>query len=105
MKARIKKLEQIKSKESNKELPLFLDVEGDTILFNDGLLRDIGINPEDYPEHKGGPLDFIPEGRRVPLEAPFISHYTGKDNSHLHLKGFEDRRIILIYWEDGDTRD
>jgi hypothetical protein len=99
MKARVKKLEQIKYKKSNKELPLFLDVEGDTILFNDGLLRDIGINPEDYPKYTGEPLDVILEGRKIPKKAPFISHYTGETfalNCYLHLKGYEDKRIILL---------
>jgi len=108
MKARVKKLERITAKGKNTEIPIFLDVEGDNILFTDGLLRSIGIDPEEYPIYPGQLMDTDAQGREVPKDAHFISHYTGEawaNNCYLHLKGYEEKRIILFYWENGDTGD
>jgi len=102
-KSRINRLERSLSKKKGfTELPIFLDMEGDSILFTDSLLFCLEINPEEYPIYPGILMDTEAQGREVPINAPFISHLTGDS---LHLKGHEDQRIILIKWEDGDTRD
>jgi hypothetical protein len=102
-KSRINRLERSLSKKKGfTELPIFLDMEGYSILFTDSLLFSLGINPEEYPIYPGDLLDTDAQGREVPLNAPFISHIT--ENS-LHLKGYEEQRIILIKWEDGNTGD
>jgi hypothetical protein len=102
-KARVNRLERnLSKKRGSTELPIFLDMEGDSILFTDSLLFSLGINPEEYPIYPGELSDIGSQGREVPISAPFISHITGDS---LHLKGHEDRRIILLKWEDGNTRD
>jgi hypothetical protein len=102
-KSRINRLERnLGKKKGSTEIPIFLDREGDVIYFPERLLFGLGINPEEYPIHTGMLMDSEAQGREVPIDAPFISHITG---DYLHLKGFENRRIILIEWEYGDTGD
>lgn len=103
-KSRIKRLElgELKKKRGSTELPIFLDMEGDSVLFTDSLLFMLGINPEDYPIYPGELSDIGSKGREIPIDAPFISQITG---NYLHLKGYEDRQIILLKWEDGNTGD
>lgn len=101
-KNRITKLEQtIHNRKTRIELPLFLSVdeERDEIIFTDRLLIQLGVNPEDYEEHKEDDLSLSPTGRKVPKNAPFIARYTGEDwapDCYLYLKGFEEQRIILL---------
>jgi hypothetical protein len=102
-KARVNRLERnLSKKRGSIELPIFLDMEGDSILFTDSLLFGLGINPEEYPIYPGKLMDTQAQGREIPISAPFISHITGDS---LHLKGYEDRQIILLKWEDGNTGD
>lgn len=97
-KTRITKLEQtIHNKKHRIELPLFLSVVEGEIIFTDGLLIQLGVNPQGYQEHKEKDLE--PIGRRVPKTAPFIDRYTGEDwapDCYLYLKGYEEQRIILL---------
>lgn len=99
-KNRIKTLERsIAKNKKDVLLPLFLEVEGEDILFTDRLLQEIGENPEDYPTYTGEPLSHTPEGRRVSKKAPFIAEITGEEwaqDCYLHLKGYESQRIILL---------
>lgn len=97
-KQRIIKLEQSINKKLNLELPLFLETVGESIIFNESLLRFLKVDPTDYPEYTKESLVFINKGRVVPKTAEFISHFTGEDyapNCYLHLKGYEHQRIIL----------
>jgi len=97
-KQRLKRIESRINRKRNIELPLFLDTEGEVILFLAKLLLSLETNPEDYPAHKGGSLSLTPEGRKVPRKAPFISHYSGETwapDCYIYLKGYEDKPIIL----------
>lgn len=104
-KTRLKKLEQTLGKKEDILLPIFLEKEGDYILFTDQLLKDIGENPEDYPllnkpKPPIGQFNFIQEGRRVSKTANFIERIegeesTGNTEAYLYIKGCKGRVIML----------
>jgi len=97
-KHRLKRIENRLTPKRTLDLPIFLETEGEALLFSDKLLLDLGLNPEDYPAYKGDPLAMSPEERLVPRDATFISHFKGEDyapDCYLYLKGYEDKPIIL----------
>jgi hypothetical protein len=97
--SRLKRLEERLNPKRDIELPIFLEVEGEDIIFTESILRNIGENPEDYEEHIGEPLSHSPTGRRVSRKASFIAEFTGEawaPDCYLHLKGYEEQRIILL---------
>lgn len=102
-KIRLKKLEDTLGKK--KELPIFLEKEGDYILFTDQLLKDLGENPGDYPFFEKplppeGYYQITQKGRKVSKTADFIDRIEGNEKTdtpeaYLYLKGSEGRMIIL----------
>jgi hypothetical protein len=104
--SRLKKLEERLNPKRDIELPIFLEVEGDYILFTDSLLQGMGINPENYPYFEKplppkGYYEMTQTGRRVSKTAEFIERIegeetTGNTEAYLYLKGYEEQRIILL---------
>lgn len=86
-------------------LPLFLEKDGDDILFTNQLLKDLGENPEDYPllnkpKPPIGEFNFIQEGRRVSKTANFIDRIEGDESTgvaeaYLYIKGCKGRMIMI----------
>ena len=98
-KSRITRLERTISQGKRVDLPLFFSVVEGEIIFTDSLLIQLGVNPLDFKEYTGEALELSPKGRRVPKEAKFIDNLSGEDwapECYLHLKGYEDKRIILL---------
>lgn len=104
-KTRLKKLERTLGKKEDILLPLFLEKDGDYILFTDQLLKDLGENPEDYPllnkpKPPIGQFNFFHGERMVSKKAKFIDRIEGDENtgeaeSYLYIKGCEGRMIMI----------
>lgn len=88
MRARLEKLERQKQK--TKEIPLFLETEGEDILFYNSLLIDLGINPDEYLLNSEG-------YRKVNKGAEFIDRIELGDR--LFLKDYKDK-VILLLWKN-----
>lgn len=102
---RIKKLETRLNTKKDILLPIFLEMEGEDILFTDRLLQDLEITPEDYPYFEKplppeGYHEMTQTGRRINKAADFIDRIereeaTGNTEAYLYLKGYEGRVILL----------
>jgi hypothetical protein len=80
-KARLNRIERnMRLKTRLIELPIFLEREEDFILFGEALLRQLG-----QPLVSGG---------KVAVNSKIIDRI--EDSTYLHLKGYENQRIILI---------
>lgn len=89
MRARLEKLEKKQQKTKEITLPLFLETEGEDILFYNSLLIDLGINPEDYPYLRNSE-----EYRKVNKGAEFIDRIEVGDR--LFLKDHKDKVILIL---------